>query len=296
VIYYLLCLVFIQGEPRSFIRGVQRLHQPSIEEFERYVRRNEPLIITGGMENWNKSLWEDEHLESMVGHRTISVRTSTSLHFKRGEYGKINITMNEFLQKTNEKLNVESIEPNSCNMDSHIEISNHIYAAQLDIRKELPEIVSIAPESIYFARDEQMSFSPTLYMGHGGQRTHIHYDSSENLLHMIKGSKYFRIYDPMQASILLYGDQSVYNNSLPIDFEGDSWETEFPMAIYALQLELELLEGEILYLPMFWFHDVKSSPGTNLAVNFWYKGDSKKKTVFQRILCGYRHTHASFKC
>ena len=46
----------------------------------------------------------------------------------------------------------------------------------------------------------------------------------------------------------------------------------------ATAYRVSLREGETLYLPAFWHHEVRSAPagagGVNVAVNFWFKNCS----------------------
>ena len=65
---------------------------------------------------------------------------------------------------------------------------------------------------------------------------------------------------------------------------------------YALPIKVDLYKGDILYLPMFWFHSVESSINRTLAITSWYNGNKHKRQTFQKILCGYRHRDASFTC
>jgi hypothetical protein len=50
-------------------------------------------------------------------------------------------------------------------------------------------------------------------------------------------------------------------------------EKEFPKLSKATRIEFELNEGEVLYLPVGWFHEVRSkssSSGNHMALNYWF--------------------------
>lgn len=51
--------------------------------------------------------------------------------------------------------------------------------------------------------------------------------------------------------------------------------SRFPMFGDTYPLNCTLEEGDVLYLPSFWWHEVQSFPnvtaGRNLAINFWYE-------------------------
>jgi ribosomal protein L16 Arg81 hydroxylase len=88
----------------------------------------------------------------------------------------------------------------------------------------------------------------------------------------IKGSRTISLFDPLQAD-LLYLNPLNPAYSL-VDPRNPDYE-KFPLFKKAKSLEVTLNPGEILYLPFQWFHFVKSNSGKNLAVNYWYYGDSE---------------------
>lgn len=55
----------------------------------------------------------------------------------------------------------------------------------------------------------------------------------------------------------------------------------FPKFKEALPLKCKINEGDMLYMPAFWWHEVKSTPDVlqrrNLAVNFWYEAFLKRE-------------------
>ena len=59
----------------------------------------------------------------------------------------------------------------------------------------------------------------------------------------------------------------------PVDIESPDL-TRFPRFSEARRLECSLGPGDLLFMPAFWWHEVRSRPdqleGRNLAVNFWW--------------------------
>ena len=35
-------------------------------------------------------------------------------------------------------------------------------------------------------------------------------------------------------------------------------------------------KGDVLYIPLGWWHDVRAAPGRNMSVNFWYHLSAEK--------------------
>ena len=60
----------------------------------------------------------------------------------------------------------------------------------------------------------------------------------------------------------------------PIDILNPNLE-RFPKFAQVKAMECTIRPGDILFMPAFWWHEVKSTPDTeqhrNLAVNFWYE-------------------------
>ena len=58
----------------------------------------------------------------------------------------------------------------------------------------------------------------------------------------------------------------------PVDIESPDLQ-QFPQFSEAGRLECKLGPGDVLFMPAFWWHEVRSSPDPlekrNLAVNFW---------------------------
>lgn len=127
--------------------------------------------------------------------------------------------------------------------------------------------------------------------------THLHADPMDNVYVLVKGKKKFRIYDPSQTQAIslvspptkvspqgkyefdqsrsstdrfskvpgqdFYDDDEGYQRAVP------GWCADCEAT------EVELNEGEMLYLPQGWFHDVLSTCSrgsrSHLAVNHWFE-------------------------
>lgn len=59
----------------EFKRTIDRIHQPTQNEFYKYYLKNEPVIITGGMDKWDlkNEKWTDEGLIKICGNNTLQV-------------------------------------------------------------------------------------------------------------------------------------------------------------------------------------------------------------------------------
>lgn len=76
-------------------------------------------------------------------------------------------------------------------------------------------------------------------------------------------------------------------NASPVDVDDPgATARDFPLFKHALARRCTLHAGEALYLPMYWFHRVRSSPGRTASLAYFSRGAPEKKRFFQKILCG----------
>jgi hypothetical protein len=110
-----------------------------------------------------------------------------------------------------------------------------------------------------------------IWMGTGGTRTPLHFDSYDNLFVQVVGAKYIRLYSPSETSKLYVSSKSVYGlqgNMSEVDCEQEDWE-KHPSAREAAYTEVLLLPGDCLYIPARTWHYVRSL-STSVSVNFWF--------------------------
>ena len=97
-----------------------------------------------------------------------------------------------------------------------------------------------------------------LWASHGGVHTPCHYDSASNFVAQLKGRKRFLLFSPSQ-SFNLYAypvGHPMDNFALPDVAQPDEVH-RFPALASLRGLVTELAEGEVLWLPRFWWHHVE---------------------------------------
>ena len=129
----------------------------------------------------------------------------------------------------------------------------------------------------------------------------MHWDASENIYAVLQGTKNFRLIAPSVAHLLhtiapivrvtprglCEGANSTPSytratatghfamHGTPFDFvaAGDdpSSNVERTQAIDAATVDVEVRAGQMLFVPAGWFHEVRSSGGAHMAVNFWWR-------------------------
>ena len=100
-----------------------------------------------------------------------------------------------------------------------------------------------------------------------------HTDDRDNFLCQIIGKKDIVLIPPSQRYRLYVGFDENPDNYSPVDFFFPDLEKypEFEEVVGKMRVTLE--PGDILFIPVYWWHHVKSSRGVNMAVNYWYTGN-----------------------
>lgn len=134
----------------------------------------------------------------------------------------------------------------------------------------------------------QTSMSPTaLYM---------HYDAFDNFVHVIDGWKEFLLFDPFQAAAVLYGSNQEHGNGSPINIDDPNVLSEYPLFRYAVPRCCRINAGEAVYVPLYWWHRVRSGSCRTLSLAHFSRGDPSKKDVIGKILCSASPRPARFEC
>lgn len=152
-----------------------------------------------------------------------------------------------------------------------------------------------------------------LWIGTSASVTSTHRDPYENLYLVLKGSKTFTLYAPVDELALcseqVRTGRYVYNSDtndfstkldhpittipwIPIDplLPYDELLSKYPMYRYARPQRITVQEGQILYLPCGFFHHVEQDCGTwedgsvapCIAVNYWYDQDYEGEKYVMR--------------
>jgi hypothetical protein len=113
-----------------------------------------------------------------------------------------------------------------------------------------------------------------IWMGTGGTRTPLHFDSYDNMLVQIVGYKYVRVYGIGETEKLyvIRGaskcDVSAQGNMSAVNCELEDLEAH-PLARDAKYQEINLGPGDCLFLPARMWHYVRSL-STSISVNYWW--------------------------
>ena len=236
--------------------AIERLNRPTRQEFEeRFLRPQKPVVITGAMDHWPAlKHWSNDYLRERAGTRAVRVSTAhRGVHFKGA---------NQILDYSSMSL-AEYIEL----ISSRQIADGRLYATVIPIQKTLPELWGDVAFPEYF--DREACASPNMWFGPGSNVSPLHYDSTHNFLTQIRGRKRVLLYHPREISRLYpfsFRERSLHISQVNL-VEPD--HARFPEFQKADRMEVFLEPGEMLFIPLFWWHGVFGIE-ENLSINYWW--------------------------
>ena len=274
------------GNLPSIEHHIPRDCAPSLEKFEEYLSVAQPLVITNALDHWpavDLRPWVNPHYllsKTFGGRRLIPVEVGRS--YTDAEWGQSIMTFKGFMDRY--------MLPGSA--QDKEETKGVAYLAQHDLFAQIPSLrkdISI-PDYCYIdppapAPGTPLSLKPesekleepllNAWFGPPGTVSPLHTDPYHNILCQVVGRKYVRLYSPYESSRLYPSTPGVggvdMSNTSKVDIEGDALERDasFPLFKEARYVETVLGQGEALYVPVGWWHYVRSVDAS-FSVSFWW--------------------------
>lgn len=221
---------------------VARLRRPSRQQFlDDYYALSRPVVIEGAMDDWDLTRWTLENLKGRFGDRVVEVqanRSADALYERNAAKHKTQMPFAQFVdivQNAGESNNYYMTGGNS----------GRNWEALRELWQEVPLI------SEYLVRDPN---NPGfLWIGPAGTVTPLHHDLTNGLLAQVRGRKLFRMVSPLEINSV-YNDQHCFSQ---VDIEKPDFE-RFPLFKDATIHEVVLNPGELLLVPVGWWHYVRA--------------------------------------
>lgn len=233
-----------------------------IDDFSNNFLAKMPIKILGLTDNWPaQKKWNEQFFRKMYGELIVPVRK-----YQESTYEKIHMKLASYL-------------------DYWATIGNHpnsvqalLYLADWEISRQQTPLLNDFSTPIYFHSDlfnelpKELKFGRTwIFIGHPHVSTPLHQDtfSTSAWLTMMQGSKIIRLVAPQ------YGDSFDKKSSL---FEKTTLNSLSEKNIPVFEVTIE--EGETLYIPGKWFHEVRNiNKNIMLTQNFLDKWNFLNFTV-----------------
>ena len=241
------------AEIRSGRPGIERRSQLSREEFrDQYFATNQPVVICGALRNsaaFNR--WSPEYLAEACGDVTVEVmgdRNRDPDYEINCDSHRQTVTFAEYVDR------ILRVGPsNDCYLVANNGFLDKPQLAAL--RAELPQL----PQYLDPAKSKSSVF---LWFGPAGTVTPLHHDTMNILVAQITGRKRFTLISPEQTP-LIYNHVGVYS---AVDCEAPDLQRH-PLFSNVSKLVVELAPGEMLFIPVGWWHHVRA---LQMAINVSY--------------------------
>jgi len=232
--------------------------------YSSYLLANRPVLIKGGASKWKatKKWGDDRHLRRAVGSIEVNVERSRNRRYgqeekswyrssdindKQEDGGGGAFTWNRFLDL------YRSPEP-------------PYHYAQTEIPEALMD--EVEPPQVAPCLTSWLVWA-VLWVGRGGENSLLHNDQYENLYAIVDGTKKVTLIDGMEASYV-YEDKylSDAGKVSSVEIDHPNYEAH-PWLRHATYTTVTVKKGDILYIPIYWWHQVNSIE-RSIGVTMWF--------------------------
>lgn len=254
----------------------------SMSAFESHMKKQTPLVIRAALDHWpafHERSWKDPRylMEKTIGGRRL-VPVELGRSYTDEGWGQTIIPFKDFMEKY-------LFSPDGDEIG---------YLAQHNLFHQIPSLrndISI-PDFCYVTPPPPLPGTPlaskviqnlkepliNAWFGPAGTISPLHTDPYHNVLCQVVGKKYVRLYSPLQTKKLyprgeeggidMSNTSSVPIEHVELNLEDDP-DDEFPLFHATEYVETILHEGECLYIPIGWWHYVRSLT-VSFSVSFWW--------------------------
>ncbi|KAJ7339468.1 Lysine-specific demethylase 8 [Desmophyllum pertusum] len=231
---------------------------PSLEAFlTNYMHKDKPVVLDGVMDHWparTTRQWSIEYLKSIAGCRTVPVELGS--RYTDDTWTQKLMTIGDFIDNY--------IEPIQNGQDAEI-----AYLAQHQLFDQIPELRRdiITPDYCFLGEGDN-DVIINAWFGPRGTISPMHHDPYHNLLAQVVGEKYVRLYSKTESDKLYPHTSKLLDNTSQVDVEDPDLD-KFPEFSSAVYHECILKEGQMLYIPPYHWHYVRSL-SLSFSVSFWW--------------------------
>jgi len=241
-----------QGQPRVPIDIVEGCLDGATF-LKEYTYKHKPVLMKGcafEMEAVDK--WTDEYFLKHKDVREWTPIVETQKTISRNDRGPhiFNMTFEEFLKRYK---------------------TDPFYVINTVTNERLRDDIKL-PKSMQCARTLKQIDDIHLWFSSGGTESSQHFDTHDNLLAMIDGSKHVLMTDPIH-SLGLYMDYHDKFGLSPINVRKIDL-TVYPLVKEVPIVEVNITKGDVLYIPTHWWHQINSfkDDTRNIALSMGWHG------------------------
>lgn len=251
--------------PHRSMQNLDEVHNLKPEQFiSDFFLPQIPVVIKGAarsspaVQKWSPSFFVQKIPNSKI---KLNIYDYTTVIQKHLQFVSINLKMSQAIDL------IES------NLDDLI---TRYYSQQL-LLDDFPEINGDITLPVFASRIKYSKLSQHLWIGQRDTHSHLHFDNADNVFLQVFGIKVVVIYPPSDTKYLFQNHPIPYTLS-----SGEHYSTNisniddlnFDCQIFnqAKPLQVLLEEGDALFIPKGYWHDVRSLT-TSISVNYWFDND-----------------------
>jgi hypothetical protein len=234
-------------------RTVPRIRYPELTGFARHFSTNEPAIIVGVPEHHPLQIFQfsPQYLSERLADKAFGVICTTT-GFVSYERDVEQMGFQEFVRRT--------FEAPPSEIRYYFKNSTKLLPGDLDDSNHIRGLSQFFTKSVL----------KNLWISRGTLTVGLHFDAAENLNIQIRGRKSFLLYPPGTHGYYPCPMFSQTAHISQVFREGPNLNRQrFPQFDPDKAREVVLEEGEILYLPAYWWHQVTSLGDVNINLNTW---------------------------
>ena len=225
-------------------QSVERRSNVPREEFlDKYYAANRPLILLDLMNDWKaRKLWNPEYLKATCGNERVEVmtgRNSDPRYEVNAEAHKTVMVFGEYIDRITQSGN---------NNDCYLVANNN--ALRRQGMKHLYNDIVAFPE---YLDSNTLDGGVFFWFGPAGTVTPLHHDVMNVLMAQVFGRKRVTLI-PSEQIQRVYNEIGVYSK---VDCEQPDYR-EFPEFRDVRMQRFVLKPGEVLFIPVGWWHHVRS--------------------------------------
>ena len=232
---------------------IERIERPTRAEFEtEWVARNKPVILTGVASAWPAvERWSPDYLREVAGESLVTVHFEEKGDFHNWYGAKRRVDLRMPLGEFVDLLTREPPE-------------RRYYMTEHDLRPVSEQLCADLDASAYVDRP-----SPFLFLGRDTKMPVHYHGTTEAILCQILGTKEVTLYSPAQWRLLYahpwYTRRYYFGR---VDPRNPDLQ-RFPRFRKAKPLTFTLHPGEILFIPVQWWHVTRCSGFQANCTFFW---------------------------
>ena len=227
--------------------GIERRAGLSSDEFlERYYAVGRPVILTGEMADWPApELWTPDYLKTKIG--------AAPVQFQGGRNANARFEMDKDAHRRTGPF------------DAFVDLimggagGNDAYLTAYNSAANRAALAPLAADMGFL--EKFLTPDPALrggmpWIGPAGTLTSMHHDLTNNLIAQIVGRKRLKILPAAEVG-KIYNTTHVFSDIPDVEDPAIDW-TRHPRLATARVYEVELQPGEIIFMPLAWWHQVRA--------------------------------------